>query len=142
MSKMISPKPASGKSRFKWLLIFLLLTSGVINYFLFRSDIILFRSLGFHHESVRLSNRILQAFFSGYFSDICWCIALGLVTECCSDRNLLNSAGKIIILVLPFALEIAQYFRIIPGTFDWIDLGIYALIIFIFSLRLFQIPRS
>src|SRR4051812_49240903 len=109
---MISPKQTSGKYKFKLVLILVLLTFGVINYFLFRPDIVLFRSLKLNHEPLYLPRRILQIFFSGYFSDICWCIAFCLVIEFLSEKNLLNSTGKIIILVVPFALEIAQYFNI------------------------------
>jgi hypothetical protein len=139
------PKTAhrfSAKQRIKAIAVLLILTAGLINYFLFRPGIALFRFFGFTHQPFRLHNKILQLFFSGYFSDIAWCLSLCLVAELMSRLKLLNTFGKILILGLPFAIEAAQYFKIIQGTFDWYDTGIYATIVLIFYIRIFIIPRN
>ncbi len=44
-----------------------------------------------------------------------------------------------IILSVPFASEIAQKYHWIPGTFDWIDFGLYAVVEFIFITLIFKI---
>jgi hypothetical protein len=132
-------------NKFEWprfLLAIILLAIGLFNYWLFRPEIAFFRFFHVHHQPFLCKSNILQIFFSGYFSDICWCIALGVSIEACAKNNLLNTFAIVLILLIPLVLEISQYFKIISGTFDWIDLGLYATIIFVFSLRLFKIPRS
>jgi hypothetical protein len=123
------------------LLILLVLTAGAVNYYLFRPDILLFRLLGARHTPVHLPGTKLQSFFTSYFSDMAWCIALCLLAELLSRANLLHVWGKLLILCLPLLLETAQFFKLMPGTFDWIDIGIYALITFFFGCRIFKIPR-
>ena len=86
-------------------------------------------------------NPILKHFFTGYFSDTMWCIALCLVTVVLSELKYLNTAGKVLTLQLPFTLEAAQYFGIIQGTFDWLDILTYAIIVTAFSL-LFKIFKK
>jgi hypothetical protein len=125
----------------KLLLILLVLTAGAVNYYLFRPDILLFRMLGASHAPLHLPGTKLQLFFSAYFSDIAWCIAVCLAAEVLSLLSLLHVWGKLLILCLPLLLETAQFFKLIPGTFDWIDIGIYALITFFFSCRIFKVPR-
>lgn len=116
---------------------------GLINYLLFQQNIILVRLL--HIEKIGnpllIYNPILKHFFIGYFSDVMWCIALCLVTVVLSELKYLNTAGKVLTLQLPFTLEAAQYFGIIQGTFDWLDILTYAIIVTAFSL-LFKIFKK
>lgn len=131
----------SSRQKIKGIAALLILTAGLINYFFFRPGIALFRSLGITRIPLSLHNKTLQLFFSAYFSDIAWCLSLCIITELMSQLKLLNTFGKILILLLPFAIETAQYFKIIPGTFDWYDTGIYATIVLIFFIRIFIMPR-
>jgi hypothetical protein len=110
------------------------LAAGVVNYYLFRPGILLFRLIPANPAGVHLSSKTLQLFFSGYFSDMTWCIALCLTTGVLEDFKLLHMPTRNLILVLPFVLEAGQYYKIIPGTFDWIDIALYATIVLIFSL--------
>ena len=126
--------------RHKRLILFslLALVLGVINYYLFSPGIFLFKALPIPSERYwYIQNTIARHFLKGYLSDICWCTALYLVTVVLNELKYLHLSGKIIILFLPFIVETAQYFHLIPGTFDWFDLLAYA-IIFIVFIKLFK----
>src|SRR5437868_6191753 len=106
------------------------LVLGCINYYLFLPRISLFSFLPFPAEkNYYISADWLRVFMTGYFSDICWCIALYLVALVLYKRKLIHNTGMIFILVLPFLAEIAQYFKIMPGTFDWFDLLAYGIVL-------------
>jgi hypothetical protein len=111
------------------------LAMGATNYFLLRPHIILFKWLDIEPaKSIIVSHNGLALFFQGYFSDIVWCIALCLVTIVLDSYNYLRSTDKTYILLLPFASEIAQYFSLIPGTFDWFDMLAYLVVILSFNI--------
>jgi len=118
------------------LLAILCLLTGVFNYLLFQPNIILFHVLRIENGTLKLanSNSIINHFLIGYFSDALWCTALCLITLVLSELKYLNTLGKVLILQLPFTLEAAQYFGIIPGTFDWLDILTYTIIVTAFSL--------
>jgi hypothetical protein len=63
-----------------------------------------------------------------------WCIALCLITIILSELNYLQFKGRIVIFILPFLIEAAQYFGVIQGTFDWYDILTYFLIFLVFVL--------
>ena len=130
-----------------FLLAIVLLLAGVINYWLCRPDILLFRWLGAIGVKRTITGKGgLTVFFRGYFSDITWCAALCLVTIAMDSRHHLSPAVKIVILLLPFATEIGQYFSVIPGSFDWWDIFCYIAIItcfhIIFPSILIPIPMN
>ncbi len=107
---------------------------GLINYYLFQPHILIFSNTPFlSHRVLFFSDRLLGHFLTGYFSDIAWCCSLCLITVIFSERKSLQTSEKIIILLLPFIIESAQYFHIIRGTFDWFDIIIYGVIIIAFS---------
>lgn len=106
---------------------------GLGNYLMFQPHILLFNSISFlSHTPIFIKNTTLRHFLTGYFSDITWCCALYLVTAVFSELKKLQRPGKILILVLPFIVEMSQLIPIIQGSFDWYDLLIYGLILFIF----------
>ncbi len=110
------------------------LLTGVANYFLFRPHILFFKWLNIESaKSITVNHNNVYFFFNGYFSDIAWCIALCLVTKALDGYNCLRSPDKIFILLTPFVSEIAQYFSLIPGTFDWLDILSYIVVIITFN---------
>ena len=113
---------------------FVALLLGVANYFLFRPHIIFFKWLAIEPaKSIVINHNGLLLFFKGYFSDVAWCVALCLVTVALTKHNCLRSFDKILILLTPFVSETAQYFSLIPGTFDWLDIFTYTIIILTFN---------
>ena len=108
---------------------------GFLNYMFFESHISFFMAM--HIQSGKtffIQNSVLRNFMKGYFSDIAWCCSLYLVTVVFSERNSLDIVGKILILLLPFLVEFAQYFDFIHGTFDWFDLLTYLIIMILFII--------
>jgi hypothetical protein len=101
-----------------------LLLAGLINYYLFQPRILVLEP--FHPVRRPLNDHsFLQLFLIGYFSDAAWCSALMLVTVVLSEHRLLYFRNKLLILLLPFAVETAQGFGLLKGTFDWYDLLTY-----------------
>lgn len=106
------------------LLATLSLLAGAVNYYLFQPRILILEP--FHPVRKSFSNHsFLQLFLSGYFSDAAWCTALMLVAVVLSERAPLHFRNKLLILLLPFAIEAAQGFGLLKGTFDWYDLLTY-----------------
>jgi len=111
-------------------LALLSLLFGVLNYLLFQSNISFFNAIHIQQgKTFFIKSSELRAFMRGYFSDITWCCSLYLVTIVLSERSSLHFYGKILILFLPFMVEFAQHFNLIPGTFDWYDLLTYLIIL-------------
>jgi hypothetical protein len=81
---------------------------------------------------------MVAGFGRGQFADGCWCVALCLVHAAFSEKL---RGGRWVIFSLPFFLEGAQGAAILPGTFDWNDMGAYALISCAFIPFLFNRPR-
>lgn len=115
--------------------IVLVLLAGTLNYYLFRPGIILFRWLSPAHPPLEISNTALRLFFSGYFSDIAWCLALCATLLLFLRKGYLDSTAYLLILTTPFLIESAQYFKLAPGTFDWYDIAVYAAIEIAFYFR-------
>jgi hypothetical protein len=85
-----------------------------------------------------IRNAFLRAFMTGYFSDMLWCCALCAFTLVLWEKGHLTVWNNVIILSVPFVLEIAQGLKLIPGTFDWVDCFLYALIELFFLLAIFK----
>lgn len=120
---------------FLLLIAILSLVAGVLNYLIYQPDLILLHTFKLPFlGNFRSYSKPLQFFFRGYFSDITWCIALCLITIVLSELKYLSFGGKIFIFTLPFLTETAQYFGVIHGTFDWLDILTYVTIIFVFVL--------
>ncbi|WP_288072288.1 hypothetical protein [Hydrotalea sp.] len=112
------------------------LFTGFLNYFLLQPNIFLFHVLHLSiHPVFVIHSTFIRNFLLGYFADGLWCLALCLLTLLLKELNYLKKAGIITILVVPFLTEILQYFGIIGGgTFDWLDILTYLLIILAFLL--------
>ena len=130
----------SSKKLFLFALLSLLL--GCVNYYLFEPRIYLFTLLPLPPEKTyHIANPFIRHFMTGYFSDACWCCALYFVTVALSQLKYLHATGKIIILLLPFIVEVAQYFHLMPGIFDWFDLLTYGIILIAF-IKVFHLVKS
>jgi hypothetical protein len=117
---------------------------GAANYFLVTPQIVLFHWLGIYHtQSFLADHSLLTLFFKRHFSDAAWCTALCLVISYLSIHKYLTTPDKFLLLSLPFASEAGQYFSIVPGTFDWLDILTYLIVIIIydsiFSLNLIPV---
>lgn len=115
--------------------VFTALIAGVINYYFFRPDIILFDWLSIKNNSPKVFNNLfVYYFFRGYFSDIAWCISLCLTIIILKRKYTLFKFDKFLLLSIPYLTEIAQYFSLIQGSFDWIDLLLYTVIILLVNI--------
>ncbi len=122
------------------LIIILLITAGSLIYMTCRQDILFFSILGNPKflELIRINihyqkGDILLYFLLFCLPDILWYTALLL-----SQKQFYNTDSifsKILLYItalLPFILEFMQYFGVIAGTFDIIDIIFYLLILLIF----------
>ena len=113
---------------------FLSLLAGFLNYLLFQPDILLLKVTGIHISSYGIKNNFLKYFFTGYFSDITWCISLCFIAFALAELNYIKRSGKIFLLLMPFITEGLQYSSLINGTFDWYDVLMYFIVITFFLL--------
>lgn len=112
-----------------------LLMIGTGIYFIFRTPIRVFEMLGItQYQIVVLKTQNPFNYFLVYcFSDALWYMSLLLLqTSFLGGKRFLNRLLIIIAIVLPFLLEIFQYFKIILGTFDWYDILTYCLTLILF----------
>ncbi len=122
-------------------IILLLLGSGI--YFIFRTPIRVFEMLRIRQYQDIVVLEISNPF--NYFLVYClpdalWYMSLLLLqTYFLVRKGLLNRLLVIIAIILPFLLEVFQYFDIMYGTFDWYDMLTYCLtlILFLCSKKLF-----
>lgn len=112
-----------------------LLMIGTGIYFIFRTPIRVFEMLGItQYQIVVLKTQNPFNYFLVYcFSDALWYMSLLLFqTYFLIGKGFLNRLLIIIAIMLPFLLEIFQYFKIILGTFDWYDILTYCLTLILF----------
>lgn len=126
------------KLSFRYQLIFsfalVSLLAGVLNYLLFQPDIILLKMTEGPATPYEIKNNFIRYFFTGYFSDIAWCISLCCIAFALAELNYIRPSGKILLLLLPFIAEGLQYAGFINGTFDLYDVLAYIIIITFFVL--------
>ncbi len=118
---------------------FILLLLGTGIYFTFRTPIRVFEMLGITQcQIVILESKNLYNYFLVYcLPDALWYMSLLLLqTFFLAGKGLLNRLLIIIAIILPFLLEIFQYFEIISGTFDWYDILTYCLTLIFYLLCL------
>ncbi len=112
-----------------------LLMIGTGIYFIFRTPIRVFEMLGItQYQTVVLKTQNPFNYFLVYcFSDALWYMSLLLLqTYFLIGKGFLNRLLIIIAIMLPFLLEVFQYFDIMSGTFDWYDILIYCLTLILF----------
>ena len=116
-----------------------LLIIGAGVYFIFRTPIRIFEMLGItQYQIVVLETQNSFNYFLVFCSsDALWYMSLLLLqTFFLAGKGLLNRLLIIIAIILPFLLEIFQYFEIISGTFDWYDILTYCLTLIFYLLCL------
>ena len=126
--------PADNRSIRLFLWAFLALLLGVLNYFFFRSNIILFDGFTFLQSgSVVDPGNSTARLLRNSFSDIAWCLSLCFCSLGLNRLRKLTLFERFFILSVPFMTEFGQYFFLVPGTFDLFDLLTYALVIIFFN---------
>ena len=117
--------------------ILLLIGTGI--YLVFRTPIRAFEILGIaKHQVVVLETQNLFNYFLVYcLPDALWYMSLLLLqTYFFTGKGLLNYLLIFIAIILPFLLEVFQYFDIMCGTFDWYDILTYCLNLIFYLLCL------
>lgn len=120
---------------------------GAMMYLLFREDIIFINLLKLNKVCHRhsLGESAFAYWFIYCFPDALWYISLILFQTVLSRHynTLCRVAFWVIILALPYALEILQYLRLMYGTFDWWDMITYLVItILLLCLKTFFLFQS
>ena len=112
-----------------------LLIIGAGVYFIFRTPIRVFEMLGItQYQIVVLETQNSFNYFLVFCSsDALWYMSLLLLqTFFLAGKGFVNRLLIIIAIILPFLLEMFQYFNIMCGTFDWYDILTYCLTLILF----------
>jgi hypothetical protein len=116
----------------KILTAILLLISGLAAYWFFRPSVYFFELFGVNNSNtIVISDNALSLFAKNYFADIVWCIAVFQIASLLMQRKY-PSLYFYSLIALPFLSEILQGFKIIRGSFDWIDILIYSSLLVLF----------
>jgi len=84
---------------------------------------------------IRYQNgNIFTYFFLFCFADVLWYISLLLLQVQFYNRSVANKFLFYLAATLPFILEFLQYFKIIKGTFDIVDIISYLITFLIFLI--------
>jgi len=116
----------------------LLLLSGLVVYWLYRPDIILFQLLHIRNPAPFLIDSVFARILNNYFADAVWCLALVQVVSILRDCGV-PSGYRHALLALPFFSEMMQSMGVIPGVFDWVDIAIYLSITILTITREFKL---
>lgn len=112
-----------------------LLIIGAGVYFIFRTPIRIFEMLGItQYQIVVLETQNSFNYFLVFCSsDALWYMSLLLLqTFFLAGKGFVNRFLIVIAIILPFLLEMFQYFNIMCGTFDWYDILTYCLTLILF----------
>ncbi len=119
----------------KILTAILLLISGLAAYWFLRPGFYFFEFLGITNpHTIAVSDNALSLFLRNYFADIVWCIAVFQIASLLMQKKY-PLVYFYSLIALPFLSEILQGFKVIKGTFDWIDILIYLSILVIFFYK-------
>lgn len=119
--------------------ILLLLTLGTAIYVLFRRDIIFVEMLPFSFPGIKVANpNVLMQFFIYNLPDALWYAALLVFMSIFVEKDCCNRYILCFAVILPFCLEAGQYFHLLKGTFDVMDVISYiiTLIVCLWKLNL------
>lgn len=118
-------------SIYRTITAFALLLVGASIYLLFRQDAIFVSWIDadiLQHLHVDIPdgcNRYIIYILLYCLPDALWYAALLVLQKPFIRYGLLNRLLFCICVILPFAMEILQYFGFMPGTFDWFDILTY-----------------
>ena len=117
-----------------------LLFLGACIYLFFRQDVIF---ISWIESGIlnRIQIRILEN-WNNYFTyillycipDALWYAALLILQMPFYNLGILNKIFVYVCIILPFIMEALQYIRLLPGTFDWLDILTYCLTFIIITL--------
>ncbi len=102
----------------------LLLASGLVVYWLFRPEIILFQLLQIHNPDPVAVSGAFESILKNYYADTVWGLAIVMIVSVLRDYRV-PRAYRQALLLLPFVSEAMQAAGVIPGVFDWVDLTLY-----------------
>jgi len=110
----------------------LFLVSGLLIYWFFNPEIYFFEILGLHNNNrIIIPSNNLFLFLKNYAADMLFCAA-AFTTALYLSKRRYPTGYTCSLVALPFLSEILQGLQIMHGTFDWIDLLIYAMLLTIF----------
>lgn len=111
---------------------FIILFVGAMMYVFFREEVIFTEIISPYIGEmpvIALSETFLSNLIKYNLPDALWCLGLLIYAT-----SLNSTVFKIISIIIPPLMELLQYFRKIPGTFDLKDLTIYLILISSFVL--------
>lgn len=118
----------TNKLGFLFLTLVILIIIGLVSYLLFNPDVLfvnyLIKITHLDLEAYFRMYRVDNLFFRSYFSDILFTIISLNIALILKALNA-NQVYIYIVLSIPVLSEICQGFRLIYGTFDYVDLLIY-----------------
>lgn len=113
----------------------LCLVVGVIPYLLWRRDALFLACLGLGESTFPSPDQSLTGYWLCYsFSDAAWYLALIMALSAFSDKSKISRLTFYSGLAMPFVFEFMQIFKAIPGTFDFIDIATYFIILIIYLI--------
>ncbi len=103
-------------------------------YWFFRPEIYIFDALRIGNSDPAVASGVWQIFLKNHFADAAWCAVVFQIARMFREHGYPHQYSRILI-ALPFVSETLQATAWVPGTFDWLDLAIYATLLAIFSYR-------
>ena len=105
-----------------------MLLAGLLVYWLYRPGIYLFDFLGIGNAAPLLASGAFDMLLRNHFADAAWCAAAFAFASFLRDNHYPRLYFHAL-LALPFLSELSQAARLVPGTFDWLDLLLYAVLL-------------
>lgn len=91
---------------------------------IFRNDVVFLDCLGLNsYKGIELGDSRAERFIINNLSDALWAFSLVFYVST-QDSTLIRIAG----LSIPLIMELLQYFKVIAGDFDILDIVVYAII--------------
>lgn len=109
-------------------LVFMII--GIVVYYFTRTDILFFSQLGVESGAAENLN-----WMSNHIPDLSFSVSCGFAFKAFKAFGF-SKFYQLVILIYPFIHEILQLTHIFTGTFDFIDLGLYVLVISLFIKHL------
>jgi len=110
-----------------------MLFAGLLVYWLYRPGIYLFDALGIANAAPLVASSTFDALIKNHFADAMWCWAAFTFASFLRDNHYPRWYSRAL-LALPFLSELSQAAGLVPGTFDWLDLLLYAVLLELFLI--------
>lgn len=118
-----------------WVIPSLCILAGTSIYLSCRTDILFMSWLGIKGNAIETAGNPLMEWLVFSLPDGLWYFALLWLQYAITDwRTAMSRLMMILSVLLPFVLEVLQAVRLLPGTFDWFDIGTYFLTLLIFII--------